>query len=109
MTTSLITIGVVLWAYVSAGFALSVVWRRNDLADVMWGPGILLAELRAVLTSGRAAQSAPLAYLICGLIFIWAMRLAWQSGSRLLSKSQEDARYAALRKSRRFFYLRSYL
>jgi steroid 5-alpha reductase family enzyme len=108
LTATFITIGVVIWAYVSAGFAMSIVWKRNDIADVMWGPGILIAALTALSTSGETMQSGPLAYLICGLIFVWAVRLAWQIGSRFLSKSQEDARYAAWRKSWSFFYLRSY-
>jgi steroid 5-alpha reductase family enzyme len=109
MTTTFIIIGVVIWGYVSAGFVLSAVWQRNDVADVMWGPGVLAASLTALLTSGETMRSGPLAYLICGLIFLWAARLAWQIGSRFLSKSQEDSRYAAWRKSWSFFYLRSYL
>jgi steroid 5-alpha reductase family enzyme len=109
MTTTFIIIGAVIWAYVSAGFVMSVIWQRNDIADVMWGPGILVAALTALMTSGETMRSAPLAYLICGLIFVWAARLAWQIGSRFLAKSQEDSRYASWRKSWSNFYLRSYL
>jgi steroid 5-alpha reductase family enzyme len=109
MTTSFITMAVVILAYVSAGFAMSVVLQRNDVADVMWGPGVLVAALTALLTSGETMRSGPLAYLICGLIFAWAARLAWQIGSRFLSKAQEDSRYASWRKSWSHFYLRSYL
>jgi steroid 5-alpha reductase family enzyme len=109
MTATFVTIGVVIWAYVSAGFLMSVVWQRNDIADVMWGPGILLAALTAIATSGKNMQSGPLAYLICGLIFAWAARLGWQIGGRFLSKSQEDSRYASWRTSWSLFYLRSYM
>ncbi len=109
MTSSLTIIGAVIFAYVSAGFAISLIWKRNDVADVLWGPGILIAALTGVLASGESVRSGPLAYLICGLIFLWAGRLAWQIGSRFLSKSAEDARYAEWRKSWKNFYLRSYL
>ena len=95
--------------YVSAGFIMSIAWKSNDIADVIWGPGVFIAALTALLTSGETVSTAPLAYLICGFIFFWAARLALQIGSRFLSKSQEDARYAAWRKSWSFFYLRSYL
>lgn len=109
MITSFIIIGVVLLVYVSAGFVTSIAWTRNDIADVMWGPGVFIAALTALLASGDTVSTTPLAYLICGFIFLWAARLALQIGSRFLSKSQEDARYAAWRKSWSFFYLRSYL
>ncbi len=109
MTSNLTFIGVVIFAYVSAGFAVSLIWKRNDIADVMWGPGILIAALTGVLASGVSVRSGPLAYLICGLIIVWSVRLAWQIGSRFLSKTEEDARYAEWRKSWENFYLRSYL
>ena len=109
MTTSLIIIVFVLLVYVSAGFVMSIAWKRNDIADVMWGPGVFIAALTALLATGDTVSTAPLAYLICGFILLWAARLALQIGSRFLFKSKEDARYAAWRKSWSFFYLRSYL
>jgi steroid 5-alpha reductase family enzyme len=109
MTTSFIIIGIVIWAYVSVGFVMSIIWKRNDIADVMWGPGILIAAVTAVLASGESVRSAPLAYLTCVFIFVWAGRLAWQIGRRFLSKSNEDPRYADWRKSWRFFRVRSYV
>ncbi|NJM55850.1 MAG: DUF1295 domain-containing protein [Verrucomicrobiae bacterium] len=82
--------------------------KRNDIADVMWGPGILLAAVTALLTSGQTATSAPLAYLICALIALWAVRIAWQIGRRFVSKKDEDFRYAQWRKTWRNFHIRSY-
>jgi steroid 5-alpha reductase family enzyme len=109
MTTASIAIGLAIWAYVSAGFAASVVWRRNDIADVLWGPGILIAAVIAVFASGHSVPSGPLAYLICGLISLWAIRIAWRIGNRFLSRPEEDARYAGWRRTWRAFYIRSYL
>jgi steroid 5-alpha reductase family enzyme len=108
MMPSLTMIGVAVLIYVTAGFALSVYLKRNDIADVMWGPGILLAAMTALFTSGHTLSSAPLAYLICAFIGLWAIRIAWQIGSRFLSKSVEDTRYAQWRTSWRYFYIRSY-
>jgi steroid 5-alpha reductase family enzyme len=61
----------------------------------MWGPEILIAALTVLMTSGETMRSVPLAYIICGLIFVWALRLAQHIGSRFLIKSQADARYAS--------------
>ena len=63
MITSFIIIGVVLLVYVSAGFAMSIAWKRNDIADVMWGPGAFIAALTALSASGDTVSTAPLAYL----------------------------------------------
>jgi steroid 5-alpha reductase family enzyme len=109
MTGTFSTISIAILIYVSVGFVLSVLWRRNDIADVLWGPGILLAAVAGLLKSGHTTISAPLSYLICGFIFLWAARIAWQIGGRFVSKSQEDSRYAVWRKSWQFFYFRSYL
>jgi steroid 5-alpha reductase family enzyme len=108
MTTSFTAVGVILLIYVTVGFALSVWWHRNDVADALWGPGILLAAVTALLTSGQAIETSGLAQLICLLIFLWAVRIAWQIGRRFLSKTQEDPRYATWRRSWKYFYIRSY-
>ena len=75
MTVSSTTVSLAILVYVSAGFVLSAVWRRNDIADVMWGPGILLAAVTGLLSSGQSWTSGPLAYLICMFIIVWAARI----------------------------------
>jgi steroid 5-alpha reductase family enzyme len=70
MSNSIAVVGGTILAFVSAGFVLSAVWKRNDLADVMWGPGIWLASVPALLASGHSLSSAPLAFLICWLTAI---------------------------------------
>lgn len=108
MTANFPAISLAILIYVSVGFVLSIMWRRNDVADVLWGPGIWIASVTALVTSGHSMATAPLAYLLCGLILLWSARIAWQIGSRFLSKNDEDARYAGWRKSWRFFYFRSF-
>lgn len=78
------------------GFSLAVLLRRNDVADVMWGPGILLMMLGAVAAGGAPTDRALLA---ATLIAIWATRLAWHIGRRNAAKG-EDFRYRGWRDER---------
>lgn len=88
------------------GFTISLITQRNDIADVMWGPGIFLAVLVSTLANTTSIQ--PLHYITLTLVGIWAVRL----GVRVYlknAKKAEDARYQRWRESWRYFYLRSYL
>jgi steroid 5-alpha reductase family enzyme len=108
MSDTLAAVATAVFIYVTVGFALSVHLKRNDIADVMWGPGILLACLVAAGATGARFQSNPIVFWMCGLVAIWAARLAWQIGGRFLAKSEEDFRYAQWRKTWTWFYVRSY-
>ncbi|MDZ4842341.1 MAG: DUF1295 domain-containing protein [Hyphomicrobium aestuarii] len=108
MMPSFAMIALAVFTFVTIGFGVSVVLKRNDIADVMWGPGILLAAATGLATSGHTVSSAPLAYLICAFVALWALRIARQIGLRFLSKHDEDFRYAQWRRSWSYFYLRSY-
>ena len=82
------------FVYVTVLYGIALVLKRNDIADVAWGPGIALAAWTGTLT-------APLIHLeaviICVLITIWAARLALHIGFRFFGKKDEDKRYAAWR------------
>jgi steroid 5-alpha reductase family enzyme len=99
----------VTWAYVTIGFLFAVWFKRNDVADVQWGPGIFMASAFALSTSDHSPDSNPIAYLLYVLIFVWSCRLTWQIGNRFNLKTTEDFRYAEWRRTWRHFYLRSYL
>lgn len=78
-----------------ATFLIAWLIRRNDLADVVWGPGFIVVALGAML--GQYQQTGELAIhlreavlLIC--VSIWASRLFYHIGFRALKKS-EDIRY----------------
>lgn len=93
--------------FVSLLFALSIYSKRNDVADVAWGPGIALATWIAWYTLG-ATVNVP-ALVVLALISVWAARLAWRIGKKNARKS-EDARYRRWRESwGKIFYLRSFL
>jgi steroid 5-alpha reductase family enzyme len=99
----------VTWAYVTIGFLFAVWFKRNDVADVQWGPGIFMASAFALSTSDHSPDSNPIAYLLYVLIFVWSCRLTWQIGNRFNSKTTEDFRYAEWRRTWQHFYLLSYL
>lgn len=100
-----LTLGTVLWVYVSLWFAISVWKQRNDVADVAWGLGfVLLAWTSFMLTRASGARGV----LVGALVSIWGMRLAWHIQARHRGKA-EDYRYAVWRRDwGRWFYLRSY-
>ncbi len=99
-----VTMGI--WVYMSVGFVVSLVLRRNDIADVFWGPGFLLI---GALTAFRAGEPNLRGWLVLSLILLWALRLSLHIATRNRSR-QEDFRYQAWREQwGRTFYWRSYL
>lgn len=93
------------WVYVTAVFILSLILKRNDIADVAWGPGIFIVALVGLWYSGGGTLSV----LLTVLIGVWAARLFLRIGARNLRK-KEDARYVELAHSwGKWFLPRSYL
>ena len=94
-----------LFAYMSLWFSVSLIERRNDVADVAWGLGfVLMAWASFFLSSGSGTRG-----IVAGaLVSIWGLRLAWHIHRRNKGKA-EDYRYLAWRKEwGRWFYVRSY-
>ncbi len=107
-------------AYTGGAVAVLAVWqiaffvaarfRRNDIADVIWGPGFLVAAGGAFYASSisfATLGAAEFAVLLC--VAAWAVRLSAHIGKRFLGHG-EDTRYATWRKewgSR--WLMRSYL
>ena len=101
----LLTLALILFLYMSSWFALSVLKKRNDVADVAWGLGfVMLSWASFFLGPGRAGRG-----LLAGiLVSIWGIRLARHIRARNQGRA-EDYRYAQWRKEwGRWFYLRSY-
>ncbi len=95
-------LGVLLLIHV--GFLLSYLFQRNDIADVLWGPGIATFVVIAFVTG----EGTWPALLVTILVLIWATRLFLRILLKNLKKP-EDARYARWRQEWSWFYLRSYL
>jgi steroid 5-alpha reductase family enzyme len=87
-------------------FILSLIKKRNDVADVAWGIGFVLMTWASFFLSD---DSGTRGLLVGILVSIWGVRLAWHIHSRNKGKP-EDYRYLAWRKEwGKWFYPRSYL
>lgn len=87
-------------------FGVSLLAKRQDIADIAWGLGIALI---AAFVFTLQVVSTPRMELVATLILIWGLRLATHIMLRSLHKS-EDPRYRKWREEwGKTFYLRSYL
>ncbi len=102
---ALIITGGTLFIFVTFLFALSIMVRRNDIADIAWGIGVVSVGLIPALYYGTTG--VPL--LILFLATLWGTRLAMRIFLRNIRKT-EDARYKVWRDSwGKWFLIRSYL
>jgi steroid 5-alpha reductase family enzyme len=100
-----LTLAGILWVYMTCWFVLSLIKKRNDLADVAWGLGFVVMTWSAVVLSGEVHMRSG---VVATLVTIWGVRLAWHIHRRNRGKA-EDYRYAQWRKDwGKWFVLRSY-
>lgn len=96
----------VLFVYMNLWYIVSLLKKRNDVADVAWGLGFVLMAWVSYFLSG---DSSTRGLLVCALVSLWGFRLAWHIHARNAGKT-EDYRYLAWRNEwGKWFYLRSYL
>lgn len=101
-----LTLIVILFVYMSLWFVVSLIKKRNDVADVAWGLGFVLLAWTSFFLSGDSGMRGLLVNI---LVSIWGLRLAWHIHTRNKGKA-EDYRYLAWRKEwGKWFYPRSYL
>ena len=94
-----------MFAYATLWYGLSLVLKRNDIADIAWGLGYILVCAIAWVWSGPT----PLRLIVYGLITLWGLRLALHIAIRTWGKA-EDFRYQNWRKEwGKTFYWRSYV
>lgn len=99
----------------------ALILKKNDLADVLWGPAFVLTALNALIWSSNANDvpgmingvfltlSTRSLLMLC-LLAVWALRLFIHVGLRNLSHRTEDVRYNNWRKAwGKHWFLRSYL
>jgi steroid 5-alpha reductase family enzyme len=99
------TLAFALWAYMSLWFVISLLRKRNDVADVAWGLGFVLLAWSSFFLSGGSGTRG----IVVGiLVSVWGLRLAWHIHARNRGKA-EDYRYLAWRRQwGKWFYARSY-
>ena len=98
-------LAIILFAFVNTWFIISLITKRNDVADIAWGLGFVLLTCVSFF---MAEKNGTRGLLILCLISIWGIRLAWHIHSRNKGKG-EDYRYLAWRNQwGKWFVLRSY-
>ncbi len=96
----------VLFLFMSGCYLLALAVKRNDIADIVWGPVFILAVVTALIAVGRFSDRSILA---SALVFIWGGRLAIRILVRNLGKKTEDFRYREWREEwGDNFYLRTF-
>jgi len=104
MINLIINSALIIFGYAAVWFFISIVKKRNDLADIAWGLGYILL-CAFYLVTGEVSSRALLLYF---LVLIWGLRLSIHIYFRNRGK-QEDFRYAKWRQEwGRSFYLRSF-
>lgn len=95
----------VLFAYMNVWFVISLIKKRNDVADVAWGLGFMLMAWTSFMLEGNSGIRG---ILVSILVSIWGLRLTLHIYNRNKGKA-EDYRYQAWRKEwGDWFYIRSY-
>ena len=97
--------GAIVFAYFNLWFLISLIKKRNDVADVAWGLGFVVLAWVSLLISANFQWRSLLVVL---LVSVWGLRLFWHIGRRNQQKT-EDSRYAKWRRDwKKWFLLRSY-
>jgi steroid 5-alpha reductase family enzyme len=87
--STLATIALIVFLYMTLLFVLALVRKRNDIADVGWGLGFVMVALCSLILSGTATTRKT---LIMILVALWGLRLTVHIWMRNRGK-QEDYRY----------------
>lgn len=95
----------IIFLYMTGLFGVSILARKNDVADVGWGLGfILVASVSAWFGEGSVSG-----LIATALVVLWGTRIALHVYLRNKGK-EEDFRYKKWREDwGKYFYIRSYL
>ena len=95
-----------LFVHMNIWFLISVIKKRNDVADIAWGVGFILLAWSSFFVFNAFSLVAVVVNI---LVTIWGVRLATHIFKRLMKKD-EDSRYAQWRSEwGKFVLIRSYL
>lgn len=97
-------VALVICLYMSICFILSIIRKRNDIADTAWGIGFFIAACVPLYMYGVQSLQQIIVTL---LVLIWGARLSIHIHMRNRHKG-EDPRYLAWRQTWKWFYTRSF-
>lgn len=101
-----LSVGIVIFLYMSCWFVLAALTKRNDVADIAWGLGFITVVYYLYALS---QNTSPQFSLILLLTTLWGVRLAIHIYRRFI-KRKEDSRYTEMKKSwGKWYYFRTYL
>lgn len=105
MGTVFIHAVLIILVYATMWYGIALYKKRNDVADIAWGPGYILICGYLFITQSWS----PVSFLLYILVTLWGSRLALHIYSRNKNKT-EDFRYRQWREEwGSSFYWRSYL
>lgn len=78
----------------------AILLKKNDLADVLWGPAFVISAFAAAIwgTPEGFSSLSVRSLIMLSLLTVWAVRLFIHVGLRNLSHKSEDIRYNNWRK-----------
>lgn len=97
-------LAIILLLYMCGWFYVSLIKKRNDVADIAWGLGFPILAWSAFFFGEQSVRAIAINIVIS----LWGLRLASHIYRRNKDKP-EDARYAAWRKEWKHVTLRSFL
>jgi len=96
-------LGLSLFVYMTVWFLISILIKRNDIADIAWGLGFVFLAWLGGFFHGLNVKSI----IVNLLITVWGLRLSFHIFLRNYKKD-EDYRYKKWREEWKNFYLRSF-
>jgi len=81
-----------IFIYVTVWFFISLIQKRNDVADIAWGLGFVVVSAFCFFSYPHT----PVAMLVYALVTLWGVRLSVHIGLRSRGK-MEDFRYQKMR------------
>lgn len=97
----------ILFIYMMLWFILSLIKKRNDLADIAWGLGFVLLAVVSFYINYQNYGFSLRSALVMTMVSLWGIRLALHIYFRNKG-GEEDYRYKKWRKEWRFFKIRSF-
>ena len=98
-----ILLAVFLFLYITFLFVISIIKKRNDIADIGWGLGFSLLVLISFYFNFKAEGLNLRSFLVTGLVVIWGLRLSSHIYFRNRSK-EEDYRYKKWREEHKQYH-----